>query len=281
MTIIIDDIEYPFDLQVETYNWRTHPKQCPQTTDGNPRSKFVRAIMVHTVHGTAGNTPVHMDIPADDPDPSDEDLKYARYQANTTREVSWHFTVDIDGSIAQSADPARLTCWHGNQTNPFTIGIEMVQKGKALTDVQLKSFVALIDLLTRAPAPNMAIQRQIAYANGQHQRGILSRTLTENGSSASMVGIYGHRNVGYRSKDDGKIKSYRGAGDPGDAPFEALRLAGYEVFDYEAKTDQQAWRERQKQLGLPADGLPGPEVRKAIRAQRNSPAGLWVTRPGD
>jgi hypothetical protein len=276
MPIIIGDSDYELDIEADVYNWKTHPKKCPKTTDGNPRKSFARAVMVHTVHGTADG-----DVAAWNHDPSDEDLKYAKYQAGTTREVSWHFTLDVDGSIAQSADPATWVCWHGNQTNPFTIGIELVQASKGdLTDVQMKSFVALMDLLTRVDHPLLCVQRQTPFKDGKPYRGMLSRLLTEQGSGRTVPGIYGHRNTWYRSKT-GVLKPYRGAGDPGDAPFLALKDAGYELLDMEANEDLQLWKTRQAQLGLPDDGLPGPATRAAIKAKLNKPHGVWVPRASD
>jgi hypothetical protein len=273
MPVIVDGREY--DLQgVTVYNWKTHPKECPKTPHVNPRRTFVRGIVLHTVHGTADGGVV------DTHDESKADLAYAKYQSTTKREVSWHFTVDVDGSIAQSADPVRDVCWHATQTNPFTIGIELVQAPQGdLTRIQLDAMVRLIDFLTRVDVSMMAIQRQIPMRGGQHYRGIISRTLTEFGSGASVNGIYGHRNIWYRSKT-GALKPYRGAGDPGDAPFEALFRAGYEAIDFESAQDRSIWSDRQRALGIKVDGIPGPATKAAIRAAGFS-SGTYVRRPGD
>jgi murein L,D-transpeptidase YcbB/YkuD len=71
------------------------------------------------------------------------------------------------------------------------------------------------------------------------------------------------------------VSRHRGAGDPGDHLFEKLRAAGFEAFDFEAGEDLRAWKQRQRSLGLQADGIPGQRTCQALR-QAGHPHGLWT-----
>lgn len=279
MGVIIGDREYSLNIPVTVHHWKNNPKKAPRnTTDVRPRKRFARAVTVHTTKGTADGGIEHVE-----PDSMNLDLVFAQYQARTERDVSWHFTIDGDGSISQSADPATDECWHANAVNPYTIGVELAELAHGdLGGLQLKSFVALMDLLTGVDHPMMAIQRQTPVRDGKPFSGMLTRLLGENGAGSQVVGIYGHRNVWYRDKDDGKLKPYREKGDPGDAPFLALLENGYEGFDFEANEDLRIWRVRQQPIGvLQADGVPGRETKKALKATGTRFTGLWVPRPGD
>jgi len=274
MPIIIDSQAFDlYDRSIKTLNHvqnasivRRNEAHCSK------RTRYARAIVVHTVHGTADGSII------DDIDdtgvfsPSDADLKYAKYQANTTRSVSWHFTIDTDGSIVQSYDPATEVCWHANQTNPFTVGFELVQRGRSLTATQMHSFVELCDLLTGVGGPRMAIPRVIYMDTG-----VILDTLTENNSGARVCGIYGHRNIGYR-KTDGAISRYRGDGDPGKQPFQALIGAGYAMVS--GATSRTWLLPFQKSAGVPQDGIYGPATRDAL-AKKSLAFGTMNDRPID
>lgn len=99
MSLIIDGqrVETP---GLETISWLDDPK-VPRVTDGRRRvPQATRAIVLHTVHGKLGGL-------SDKPSvPSTRAERYARYQASTSRDVSWHLTIDTDGTIVQSADVA-------------------------------------------------------------------------------------------------------------------------------------------------------------------------------
>lgn len=276
MPILIDGHQYELaDSRVITRNHRSHPALIRRNeAHMTKRIRFARAVVVHTVRGTADGSLV--DDIGEEPyfsDVSSADLAYTRYQANTTRSVSWHFTIDTDGSVAQSFDPATEACWHANQTNPFTVGIELVQGGKALHESQMAAFVALIDLLTGVGGPRIAIPR-VYYPD----EGVILETLAERNSGARICGVYGHRNVGFRTKT-GAVSRYRGNGDPGNAPFVALGLAGYMRVRGE---DAATWvKPHQREAGVPDDGIYGPSTREAASKKRTA---LWRrenTRPID
>jgi hypothetical protein len=190
---------------LETISWLDDAK-VPRVKDGRRRvPQSARAIVVHTVHGKLGRV-------ADAPSaPSVRAERYARYQAGTAREVSWHITADTDGTIVQSADVAAWTCWHATAVNGWTIGIELVQESDGTVyRPQLAAVVALCDLL----CARLGIERRVPARGGVPIVGVVPR-LT--GTDGPWSGVFGHRNQ----------TRQRGPGDPGSAVFLALLAAGY------------------------------------------------------
>lgn len=188
-------------------------RKVPKATDGRPRAKdTVKAIVLHTVHGKVGALK-----PGSKPSKRAE--TYARYQANTAREVSWHATIDTDGTIVQSADFALWLCWHAGAVNAWTIGIELVQDDDgALYEATINSAVALCELL----CASLSIPRRVPVnAQGKPARGVVS-ALT--GARGPWGGVFGHRNQ----------TNNRGVGDPGDQVFDALLRAGFEGVHLDA-----------------------------------------------
>jgi hypothetical protein len=204
VTLVIDGqrVETP---GMETISWLDDPA-VPRVKDGRRRvPQSARAIVIHTVHGKLGRV-------ADAPSaPSVRAERYARYQAGTAREVSWHITVDTDGTIVQSADVAAWTCWHATAVNGWTVGIELVQESDGTVyRAQLAAVVALCDLL----CARLGIERRVPARGGVPIVGVVPR-LT--GTDGPWSGVFGHRNQ----------TRQRGAGDPGSSVFLALLAAGY------------------------------------------------------
>lgn len=190
----------------ECVSWLDDPK-VPVATDGRARHAIAaRAITLHTVHGKLGALK-----PGSKPSTRAE--TYAAYQAHTARQVSWHFTVDTDGTVIQSADPATWVCWHAGSVNAWTVGIELVQDSDgALYEAGITAAVRLVSLL----CDRLNIPRRVPVdAHGAPERGVVQR-LT--GASGPWPGVFGHRN---QTRD-------RGPGDPGDHVFAALLAAGFE-----------------------------------------------------
>ena len=204
MTLIIDGqrVETP---GLETISWLDDPA-VPRVRDGRRRvPQSARAIVLHTVHGKLGPL---SDVPSV---PSVRAERYARYQAGSAREVSWHLTVDTDGSVVQSADVAAWTCWHATAVNSWTIGIELVQESDGTVyRPQLAAVVELCDLL----CARLAIERRVPARGGVPIVGVVPR-LT--GADGPWSGVFGHRNQ----------TRQRGPGDPGSFVFLALLAAGY------------------------------------------------------
>ena len=204
MTLVIDGqrVETP---GMETISWLDDAK-VPRVKDGRRRvPQSARAIVLHTVHGKLGPL---SDAPSV---PSARAERYARYQAGTAREVSWHITVDTDGTIVQSADVAAWTCWHATSVNGWTVGVELVQEADGTVyRPQLAAVVALCDLL----CARLGIERRVPARAGVPIVGVVPR-LT--GTDGPWSGVFGHRNQ----------TRQRGAGDPGSSVVLALLAAGY------------------------------------------------------
>lgn len=257
---------------LETVSWLDSPRLVPQATDGSPRATYVRGIVVHTVHGKRG-------LLRAGGRKSDRAEWYARYQADTTRQVSWDYTVDLDGTVACSNDPCARYTWHAGPVNPYTLGIELVQEPDGtMYEATIAACVRLVDFITRVDHPRLAIPRQTPWRDARPYAGRIVRA--ESGQNGRLLGgVYGHRNVWVRSPT-GAVGPARGFGDPNDHPFLALVAAGYEPFESETGEDLARWETRQRALGADPDGIYGPATRKRAMAA-GVPHGQWVTRPGD
>lgn len=251
---------------LETVSWLDDPK-VPKTTDVNPRTTWLRAIVMHTVHGKTGKLLPGLSKP------STRAESYAKYQASTSRDVSWDYTIDTDGTIVVSNDPIKFYTWQATSVNPFTLGIELVQEDNGdLYEGQMDVAVRFLDVLTRELADrNHPIQRQVPMTtDGKPVRGVIKR-IEDSSLAKNFSGVVGHRNQ----------TSNRGAGDPGDFIFDELLKAGYKGFNLDTNDDVVFWKDIQTRLGVaPADGIPGRDTQKALIAAGYK-HGLMVTRPGD
>jgi hypothetical protein len=193
--------------------------------------------------------------------PVNAGLRTAHYWSQDGRQAGAHLVVDHDGTIACCCDLRDDAAYHAGVVNQRSIGIEIYQgAGAELYAGQLEVVLLLCDWLTH----RFTIQRQLPH---RYPGGPLHRL--ELGGE-DCVGVFGHRDVTVN----------RGPGDPGTSVFDLLRQAGYEPFDFEHGGDRRVWTDRQQGLGLPADGVPGPQTVAALRAA-GRPAGLWIVRPGD
>lgn len=224
--------------------------------------------MIHTTSGTARKVRSGLID-------SLRDWAYARYQTSTAREVSWHLTVDLDGSSIQQAGPEWM-CWHAGQVNAHADGWELVEQlGGELTEVQLSRFVDLVDAWTW----HTGIPRVIPWRDGKPFAGMLTRALTAHGAGKSLACVYGHRNIWSLSRT-GKLYPVRGKGDPSDLPFLALAEAGYRTLDVEAGEDLALLKQKQIEAGVQPDGVWWRESRLAAWRKWGDEFVL-VKRPGD
>lgn len=264
MSIVLNGQLVPI-FGVETLSWLDDPR-VPMTTDGFARRDWIRAIVLHTVHGKLGSLRPGVKV-------SSRAEAFAVYQANTSRDVSWDYTIDTDGTVIASNDPIKRACWHAGAVNAFTIGIELVQEENGdLYQGQLEAIVKFLDALTRELADRgHPIQRQVPVsASGKPVRGVIPR-IADQLRSREVVGIYGHRNQ----------TSNRGPGDPGDFVFQALLDAGYKGFNLDAGEDLTFWKTQQTRLGLsPVDGVPGRGTAEKLLAEGHK-HGLLIARPND
>jgi hypothetical protein len=256
MGVIIQgkDIEIP-NLAIQ--NYQQEPKFKLKPIDGRKRPHtWVRGIVLHT---TKGLTPQTIK-PGLGPNYK-RDEKVAQMWSLDSRRAGAHLIVDSDASWVCTCDLQEFAAYHAGNVNSVTIGIEIYQESKgSLYQKQLESVITMVDFLTR----HFSIQRQIHWPYHGHaikrglQRGI------------DMVGVYGHRDC----------SNNRGHGDPGDSIFQMLRHAGYESFDFQLEEDKGTWEERQKNLNLLPDGIPGPRTVTTLK-KCGYKHGLWISRPGD
>jgi hypothetical protein len=243
------------------HNWRDAPDLRRGVEDGQQRrARWIQSIVCHTTRGIPGG---------DDQRPQtirpgagrnlSAALAVAKFWRRDQRRRSGaHLVIDTDGSVGCLADLATEEMFHAGSrgVNSRSIGIECYQFADgSIYERTLEACVALCDALCQ----HFGIQRQFhwPYRNGPFAR--LSR------GGADCAGVFGHRDV----------SDLRGAGDPGDHLFERLRAAGFESFDFEAGEDLRVWKQRQRSLGLQADGIPGQQTCQALR-QAGHPHGLWT-----
>ena len=263
---------------VQTVSWLDDPKRVPQAK-GQKRTTFPRAVVAHTVHGKrcARLKPGGK--------PSRQDEWYARFQTTATPPRSWDFTVDTDGSVAWSNDPAERYTWHAGHVNGYTVGFEMVQdQDGAMYEDTIVAAARVVCFLVRA----LGIQPQVFCRNGAPHAGRIPR-LDPDAGGRNLVGVYGHRNVfvwptrldpatGKRVADKARgVVATRGPGDPNDFLFEALVRCGFEAFDPLPPAgggdpeDVRVWKGRQKVLlgfeDAKCDGVPGPATRAGLEAK--------------
>lgn len=194
----------------EVRNYMEHPFDAPRVPDGKPRTKPPTGITLHTVHGKLGGL-------REGSKASARAEAYAKYQARTPRDVSWHFTIDTDGTIVQSADPVRWLAWHAGHVNGWTVGIELVQEDNG--DLYADQ-LAVTARFVKALCQRLSIPlRFLADATGSPMRTPVKamQSVSEGGDAQRWTGVFGHRNV----------TTNRGPGDPGDLVFLALLAQGF------------------------------------------------------
>jgi hypothetical protein len=264
MSLVIDG--KPEDVPgLRTVSWVDDPRipRLAGNQDSRRRStRWIRGIVLHTTKGIPGGKDRRPQVIRPGFGPAgDRGLHVARYWSTSQLQSGAHLIVDFDGEIVQVADLQLEAAYHAGPVNDVSIGVEIYQGSDAeLYAEQLAVVVQLCDFLTR----RFGIQRQIpdGYDRGQLER------LEAGGRN--VVGVYGHRDV----------TSNRGTGDPGDEIMRQLSAAGYERADYSMRIDFDRWADRQHDLGIDADGIPGPATVRALAAA-GRPHGMWVSRPGD
>lgn len=200
----------------------------PWMTDGDERHGLPVAIVLHTTKGRRG------ELVEEPSPPSERAEQYARYQAGTKRDVSWDFTVDVDGTIVQSNDPSGPCggrkvpwySWHAGHANGWSIGIEVVQTdARHVYTAQLQVVVALVRHLCGHYAIPLRIP--VDGAGKPWDKPIFEVVSTKRGGrQGRWAGVLGHCNV--------TTPDSRGPWDPGDHVRGALLRAGFESYDVTA-----------------------------------------------
>ncbi len=211
--LVVDGRIVPVD-GLEVLSYLRHPKLVPEVKDGRPRVEPVISFVVHTVHGAAGRV---VEAPAP---PSSRAERYAKYQATTPRDVSWHLTLDTDRTLLVSADLQRRLCWHAPPTNNWSIGLELVQESDGrVYGPQLDAAVQVISLCCDL----FGIPRRVPVEpDGRpYQTAVKAwRPRAEGGRAERWAGVLAHRNV----------TGNRGLGDAGDGVMLRLLAAGFAPF---------------------------------------------------
>lgn len=242
---------------LEVRSWIDQPTLRLSNGDRRPRkTAWVRAVILHTTQG--GHPPIF--LPGAGKRGGAEQL--VDFYNASSEHNGVHLCIDRDGSIGQFADLLTEVTYHATSINEVSIGIELKQSAKLeLYEAQLVSAVTLVDAITAL----VGIQRQV-HAPYHRYRPV--PRLAAGG--VDCVGIFGHRDQTDR----------RGPGDPPDEVIGRLVAAGYEARDFDKDADKIMWRARQADLGITADGIPGPGTRRAL-ASAGRPLGQWVPRPVD
>lgn len=241
---------------VQTVSWVDDPKRAPKTPKVTPRARALRSIFLHTTHGYV----CHSVKPGKGP--KSTAWAEARYQVSSPREASFDCVVGQDGIVVWQNDPYKWFTWHATQVNGVSLGIEMAQDlDGTLYQDQLDSACALVSFL----CVQLGIQKQTPWdhASGRPYAGRIAR-LDPGAAGIDCVGAFGHRNVWHGQP--WHLTPERGPGDPGDAVFAQLvSKHRFECFDYNALEDKKVWSDRQRRLGIDADGLPLSGTRDALR----------------
>lgn len=265
MSIILNKVKYEVK-GLKSTSWIEDPKNIKYINDKNDRQKQIKSIVAHTHKGINGVLETGFG-----PN-TDLDVKLAKYQIDTERQVSWDYTIDMNGDLLVQNDPLVHYSWQAGHFNSFSLGFEMIQKDNGnLFEGQIEKAVLLIDFLTL----KLGIQRQIPWNSLKNEpcRGTINRLIKDGNAGVDFIGICGHRN----------ITDQRGKGDPGDHLFYALKNAGYMLFDLDKKQDLEFWKQKQKDLGIDkkdCDGIPLKQTVDYIKASGNK-TGLLVHRPID
>jgi len=239
-------------------SWRDSPKLGLSRLDYKVRpNTWIRGIVLHTTKGIPGGRDKRPQkiLPGLGPD-TKRDERLARMWSMDTRRAGAHIAVDHDGSVVCMADLKASAAFHAGNVNDVTIGIEIYQGSQAeLYEGQLDVVVRLVNVLTSV----FRIQRQVPWP---YEGRALKRGLRR---GIDMVGVYGHRDC----------SNNRGAGDPGDAVMQKLIDSGYDSFNFAENEDKDVWRDRQRDLGVLEDGVPGPKTCEAL-VEAGYSLGLWV-----
>lgn len=223
--------------------------------DYTTRHSWIRQVIIHS---TGGLWPQPI-LPG--MGPGGELPRYADIWQSDPAHSAAHLVVDSAGEVACLADLVTTTAYHAEDSNPWSIGVEMVQERDGSV------YQATIDATARlAAAVCAAIGIPEQMPRGPYRgEPLLRMEVTDHDHRVQFggpdcVGVFGHRDN----------TATRGRGDPGDAIWTALAALGFEGMDYAGGEDLDLGRARQRWLNsvqsrrgetwspLVVDGLVGP-----------------------
>jgi hypothetical protein len=173
----------------------------------------LRQVVLHTTKGRRGCGSIARDA-AGAPLVATVDTAVRQtiyYAREGCRPASAHLWVGETGLVFCTADLADERTWHAQSCNPFSVGIEMVERADGTVHAET---VRVAALLTAWLCDRFGLPRRIPMRDGKH--------LTRVTANAPVFrGALGHRNQ-------------TGKHDPGSAIFDALFAAGFEGVDPDA-----------------------------------------------
>jgi hypothetical protein len=198
---------------LDTACWLDDAKAFPPAPHVYKRRRDPPQMIV--VHATVGNVgPLWPE-----PGPPGNGERFARYLATTPRAVSWDFTIDKRGKIAQHNDPATSATWHATHVNRLSLGIELEQEADGTTyAAQYPALVALCRLL----CARFGIPEQVSARDGAPCLQLVPGLTAKASGWKRAFGVLFHCN----------LTSNRGPGDPGPHAGEALLRAGFAPVDF-------------------------------------------------
>lgn len=243
-----------------TTNWRDDASiRLRVGNDGRSRPKpRIRRIFIHSTEGIPGGRDQRPQVilPEFGPDGKAAEDN-ARFWRRNAGQAAAHLVVDRDRSVIQTCDLVSEVAYHVPGASFDSIGIEIVQfkRDASIYQGQLDATAQLVKWL----CAELGIQFQThwPYRVGSKRLNLAAYQ--------GPVGVFGHYQC-----DQG-----RGIGDPGDAMWLALEAAGVEKFDFFSDTPKKTWEARQRDLGVLADGDPGPSTVAALKA-RGYRDGIWA-----
>lgn len=235
---------------LEIVSYKRHP-ELRLKADEDMRARRTRWIRSFVWHNTKAR-PTRL-LPGKGPS-TDLGSRIANLWSTDGRHAGAHLSIDWDGAVCCHADLLRDAAYHASSMNEVSIGAELFEGGKGeIYEVQLDA--ALV--ITEWVCARFGIQRQIPDPEDNST----IRRIVRGGKDA--VGIFGHCHQ-YAGKKN----------DPGKHIFRHLETAGFRVFDFASNKDRDWWAGLQAQLGVDADGIPGPITCDALRAEGYLD-GLW------
>ena len=227
-------------------NWNEDHKIRIAPEDGTAnRNSRINMIIYHTTEGKLNKIKEGFNPT------SDLAMANIIYWSRSKKSAAAQLLIGSNLKVYQICDLEHVA-YHIPKLNRVSIGIEIVQE---------KGFVYREQLVLAAKVGNdlcdiLGIQKQV------HLPYVGDVERIKNGQ---FFGVTGHR--------DGD--NNRGKGDPDDFIFEELLKLGFEKFNVSKNEDIKVWKERQKNLGIKEDGIPGETTRKALEnAGYNN--GIWV-----
>jgi hypothetical protein len=227
---------------------------------------WVHAVVLHTTAGIPGGKDLRPQLvrPGTGSSTGGGQRVVASWTHDKDRPGGAHLVVDQDGTSYCCADLVLEAAYHARLANGASVGIEVVQgrddadlyAGQLTAAAKLALWVCLL-----LPTP---VQWQIPRGYSGPLKRFSARPCLDD-----YVGLVGHRD----------LTGSRGRGDPGDAVMDELVRQGCEAFDVDGDEDLKVWRDRQSQLGVEPDGVPGPDTVQAI-VDSGTPEGVWRRRVG-